>query len=88
MLDGRRNTRHSMNDRYNIGRLALSLWGFDNSTISFYDPHRFQISGVKQTWEKAFGIGQSSGLSIFSAIDGIRVENDDAMVTAVYPGRL
>lgn len=52
------NTRH-FSDQYVTMRPAMSLRGFDNSTISFSDPHRFQIYGVKQVLEKAFGIGQA-----------------------------
>jgi len=78
------NTRH-FTDQYVTMRPAMSLRGFDNSTISSSDPHRFQIYGVKQVLEKAFGIGQTVDSSVVNVLTAIRIEAFQPLVTATTP---
>lgn len=67
-------------------RPAMSLRGFDNSTISSSDPHRFKIYGVKQVLEKAYGIGQAVENSVLEVLQKISDEAQDSTITATSPG--
>lgn len=68
------NNRH-FTDQYVTMRPALTVRGFDNTTITTSDPHRLQIHGIKQVLSKSLGKGESQDLSVFKVLERIQTES-------------